>query len=143
MMARIMNLPQQAHESAALQGRAMQWINFIRDIAEDNNNGRCYFPREDLDKFNLADLSKDTALNQPEDFKKFIRAQLERYESWQSQAQEGYHYIPKRLRIPLQTAADMYNWTSEVIAKDPMIVFERQVKPSKTRVVRRALRNTL
>jgi 15-cis-phytoene synthase len=143
MMARIMRLPPEADEAAIMQGRAMQMINFIRDINEDNELGRCYFPQADLKKFNLPDLSEQTAQNNPEQFKAFIDFQLQRYQTWQTQARAGYRYIPKRLRIPVKTAADMYDWTAKQISADPMIVFRQKVKPSKARIVSSVLLNTL
>jgi len=134
MMSKIMGLPHAALEAAKLQGRAMQFINFLRDIDEDNCLGRCYFPAEDLKRFGLTDLKY------PEegDFDGFMRFQLDRYEQWQTEAYDGFEYIPRRLRIPLQTAVDMYNWTAREIEKDPSIVFRQKVKPKKSRVLVRA-----
>lgn len=135
MMARIMNLPQESYEFAELQGRAFQWVNFIRDIEEDNQLGRQYFPNEDLKLFNLKDLSKQTAIKQPKDFRKFIHFEIERYRKWQKGADKGYKYIPKRPRASIQTAADMYEWTAKQIEKDPSVVFDKKVKPSKNKLV--------
>lgn len=143
MMARIMGLPKEADQAAQLQGRAMQIINFIRDIDEDNKLGRRYFPVEDLKQFKLKDLSKETAQANPQVFNDFIHFQLDRYALWQSEAYSGYSYVPKRLRIPLKTASDMYNWTAEQIRQNPQIVFERKVKPSKVRVLSTILKNIL
>ncbi|HEY6736389.1 MAG TPA: phytoene/squalene synthase family protein [Candidatus Saccharimonadia bacterium] len=137
MMARIMGLPDEALPMAALQGRAMQFINFIRDIAEDNALGRQYLPSEDLARYGLPDLSQNTALAQPRAFGELLRFELERYATWQREAAKGYRYIPKRYRVPLRTAVDMYDWTARQIARDPLIVFDRKVKPSKWRVMRR------
>jgi phytoene synthase len=47
-MAKIMDLPQESYYAARHLGRAMQYINFIRDIAEDVQLGRTYFPQEHL-----------------------------------------------------------------------------------------------
>jgi phytoene synthase len=55
-MAQIMGLPEEAHDFAKMQGRAMQFINFIRDIDEDITLGRRYFPTQDLKEFSLANL---------------------------------------------------------------------------------------
>lgn len=143
MMARIMNLPENAYASAKLQGRALQWINFIRDIDEDIHLGRQYFPLTDMERFNLPDLTRQTATLQPKDFTKFIQFQINRYEKWQAEAYAGYKYIPKRLQIPLRTAADMYAWTAGEIRKDPLVIFESKIKPSKSRAMKQALRNTL
>ena len=143
MMARIMGLPNEAQTTAKLQGRAMQFINFLRDIDEDNTLGRCYFPAEDLAKFNLPDLRKVTILMRPHNFCDFMRFELRRYSEWQVEANTGFSYIPRRLRVPLQTAVDMYDWTARQIAADPQIVFTRQIKPRKRRVLVRGLYNGL
>lgn len=143
MMARIMKLPENTAEFAKKQGRAMQWVNFIRDINEDNKKGRCYFPQADLKKFGLKDLSEETAKANPDKFKKFVRFQLDRYSKWQAEAYEGIHYIPERLRVPVKTAIDMYNWTARKIEKDPLIVFSTKVKPRKRQIVRKVIKNTI
>lgn len=142
-MARIMQLPIKPYEYARMQGRAMQWINFLRDIDEDNSLGRCYFPKSTLKKFGLPDLKQETAQANPEQFKKFMHEQLNLYEQWQAEADKGFSYIPKRLRIPLQTATDMYNWTAEEIRKDPFIVYSKKVKPTKSRVMKAAAKNSI
>jgi phytoene synthase len=143
MMSKIMNLSDEAQEAARMQGRALQWINFIRDVDEDNYLGRQYFPREDLKQFKLSDLSHQTATNQPEDFRKFIQFQIERYRQWQLEAESGYKYIPKRLLIPIKTAADSYSWTAEQISRNPLIVFDKKIKPSRGYVVFKLLTNII
>ncbi len=143
MMAKIMGLKPAATEAAQLQGRALQYLNFIRDIQEDIDLGRCYFPANDLKRFNLPDVTHETATRQPIDFIKFIHFQLNRYKAWQHKAGDGYKYIPKRLRIPVQTAVDMYVWTANEIQKNPLIIYEQKVKPSKARVLGRILVNTI
>jgi 15-cis-phytoene synthase len=139
MLCHILRLPTAAYTPAALQGRAMQWINFIRDIAEDNELGRLYFPQEDLQRFELPDLHRRGAELRPEAFTAFMRFQVDRYRRWQREASKGHHYLPRRLRLPVRTAVDMYDWTAECIARDPFIVFSYKVKPTPSRVVRRAL----
>jgi len=141
MMARILGLDDRAMKAAGLQGRAMQWINFIRDIDEDIVLGRSYFPLEDLKKFNLKDLSKAIAENDQDNFKKFVQLQIDRYKQWQAEAEAGYKYIPKRLLIPVKTASDMYNWTAEQIENDPFIVYQKKVKPKKERIIYKTLTN--
>jgi 15-cis-phytoene synthase len=137
MMAKIMELPDESLKYAQMQGRAMQWINFARDVKEDNGLGRCYFPATEIKKFGIDSLDEQTALKNPDQFKKFIRFQIKRYYGWQTEANKGFKFIPRRLRIPLQTAVDMYAWTAEQIEKDPFIVFEKKVKPRKRDILRR------
>lgn len=139
-MARIMDLDERSYQAARMLGRAMQYINFIRDIDEDNGLKRRYIPLVDTP---LTSLSRQEAYEQPEAFKAFMRREISRYHTWQKEAEKGYSWIPRRLRIPIMTAADMYCWTSSVIYRDPFIVFERKVKPSKRRILRKGLARTI
>lgn len=139
-MARIMDLPEQAYESAMMLGRAMQYINFIRDIAEDNKLGRLYLP---VSESSLSSLDEAEVRKHPEEFRDFIAKQLDRYMVWQSEAERGYRYIPKRYRVPIKTAGDMYKWTGHEIAENPFVVFDRKIKPRKARIVLAGLMNML
>ncbi|NYB51967.1 MAG: phytoene/squalene synthase family protein [Methanobacteriaceae archaeon] len=142
-MARIMDLPEESFPAARHLGRAMQYINFIRDIAEDLELGRTYFPQNDLEEFNLKSLEeKDAAVN-PDGFRGFVRKQLKTYQSWQQVAEEGFKYIPYRYLIPIKTASDMYNWTAQQIAKDPFVVYQRKVKPSAPKIVSNIFGNSI
>jgi len=108
MMTRLMHLPPEADEYAKLQGRALQWANFIRDISEDVMLGRCYFPKTDLEQFGLSDLSERTARGKPEAFRRFIRFEAARYDDWQAEARGGLVYIPAAFRPAVTAAIDIY-----------------------------------
>jgi len=129
-MAKIMNLPQESYDNARYLGRAMQYINFIRDISEDIELGRSYFPQKDLKSFNIESLNEEYTRKKPEEFNGFIRKQLETYYSWQIKAEDGFSYIPFRYLIPIKTASDLYKWTGSQINKNPFVVYQRKVKPS-------------
>jgi phytoene synthase len=139
-MSKLLGLPPESYTYAEYQGRAMQYINFIRDIAEDRTFGRTYLP---LESRRNQSLSEEAASTDPERFAAFIRAQVARYIEWQAKAEEGYKYIPRRYLIPIKTASDMYNWTARRIAKNPFVVFERKVKPSKLRIFLTVVKNAL
>lgn len=139
-MARIMGLDDGASHAAMMLGRAMQYINFIRDIAEDITLGRTYLP---ISETSLNDLSEDTARAHPDEFRRFVRAQLDRYLEWQAEAEAGYKLIPRRFRVPIKTAGDMYKWTGARIADDPFVVYDRKVKPNRARIVFTGLFNTI
>ena len=147
-MAKIMRLPDEAHFAAQRLGRAMQIINFIRDVAEDAAMGRRYLPLE-RGGVRLLDMPDDWlptrawAQAHPAEWTGFLRGHLERYAAWQAEAEAGYRFIPRRPRLAVRTAGDMYNWTARQIAADPFVVFERKVKPEKGRIVRQALWNGL
>ena len=139
-MAKLMDLDKDSYSAAQLLGRAMQYINFIRDIAEDNQLGRVYLP---ISETTLPDLSESSARANPEEFRRFLEAQLRRYREWQTEAEEGYRYIPKRYLVPIKTAGDMYDWTASVIAEDPFVVYSRKVKPRRARILAQVVRNLL
>jgi phytoene synthase len=83
----------------------------------------------------------DTARHNQDSFKMFLKMHLDLYRGWQAEAEQGYRFIPRRSRVAIKTAADMYNWTARRIEQDPLIVFQRQVKPSKDRILTQLLRN--
>lgn len=141
MMAKIMDLPKESFYYSKYLGRSMQYINFIRDIAEDIKLDRLYFPYEDLKEFNLLDLSEKEIKNKKENYKNFIKKQIIRYCKWQKIAEEGYDYIPKRYLIPIKTASEMYNWTAEQVYKDPFIVYNMKVKPRIAHIVTTSILN--
>jgi len=143
MMGKIMNLSEESFRCAKYLGRAMQYINFIRDIAEDVKLNRIYFPQTDLKKFGIERLDYEYILNNQEKYNEFIKRQLLYYCNWQSMAEEGYKYIPKRYLIPVKTASEMYNWTAEQIFKDPMIVYVKKVKPQVSKIVTTTIMNII
>ena len=142
MMNKIMNINSNADESARYLGKAMQFINFIRDIDEDLDLKRTYFPVEDLDSFGLSGLTRGEARRKPKQFKAFVRSQIQLYFKWQKQAELGFKFIPKTMRIAVKTASDMYLWTAKEIYKNPFIVYDLKIKPSWTKVILKGLRNT-
>ena len=142
MMNRVMNVNENANDSARYLGKAMQFINFIRDIDEDLDLKRTYFPVEDLDTFGLSGLTRGEARRKPKQFKAFVRSQIQLYFRWQKRAELGFKFIPKNMRIAVKTASDMYLWTAKEIYKNPFIVYDLKIKPSWTKVLLNGLKNT-
>lgn len=139
-MASILELPEESFHAARMLGRSMQFINFIRDIKEDLELGRRYIP---LTGSSLTSLKKEETEAHPDEFIRFHRMQIELYKKWHAEAETGYKYIPKRYLLPIKTAEDMYLWTAEQIAKNPFVVYEKKVKPSKLRIILQIIRNTI
>jgi 15-cis-phytoene synthase len=137
-MNRIMEVSPVADDSAKLLGRAMQYINFIRDIDEDASFGRRYLPSPPP---GLHNLTREAAEASADSFQTYIRAEIARYLTWQKEAEEGYRFLPYRYRVAIKSAADMYAWTAAVIMHDPFVVFRRKVKPSKGRILLQGLFN--
>ena len=141
MMNRVMNIDKSADEASKYLGKAMQFINFIRDIDEDLDLNRTYFPRDSLRKFGLNGLTRGEARRKPQQFKDFIRSQIKIYFDWQKRAEIGFNYIPKRMRVAVKTASDMYLWTAKQIYKNPFIVYDVQIKPTWDRVILKGIKN--
>lgn len=130
MMARILSLPKEAEKAAQLQGKAMQFINFIRDVQEDAELGRTYLPDLDLK-------------NGKKNWSEIVRKSIQTYQKIQLEAEKGYTYIPYRYLVPIKTAAQMYTWTAQQILQNPEIVWSKKVKPNKMRVIFTALKNMI
>lgn len=143
MMAKILKLPKKSYPYAKLLGRSMQYINFLRDVQEDNMLGRLYVPKSSLSKYDLSTLSKKEAYQKKSQFIKLMRAEIDRYNAWQKEASIGFSYIPKRYLIPVKTASDMYAWTAQQIYKNPLVVYDKKVKPSKLRIFMQLAYNSI
>lgn len=137
-MCACMGISAEAYPTAQLLGRAMQYINFIRDLDEDRQLHRRYLPLDGADE-RITDPS--WARSHPREFQAWISIQIKRFRTWQVQAMEGYPYLPFRYRLPIVTASDMYWWTASAIERNPLVVFEKKVKPRRGRIVRRLIRN--
>lgn len=143
MMSKILDLPEKSHKHAQILGRAMQYANMIRDIDEDNSLGRVYIPLSHVRSHGLSSLSRSEISRRKNEFSRLIRQEITLYRKWQAQAEKGFEYVPKRYLIPIKTASDMYGWTMKQIYKNPSIVFEKKVKPSKTRIVLAIAKNAI
>jgi phytoene synthase len=141
MMAKIMNLPVKAYDCARYLGRAMQYINFIRDIKEDLRLGRTYLPRTQLKKHGLISLHYPYVRLNSTRFCRFIREELERFRKWQNKAEKGFIYIPHTYLVSIKTASEMYEWTARQIKKDPLIVYRKKVKPTVSYIKQRLEHN--
>ena len=142
-MARILELPAESYYFAEHLGMSFQYINFIRDIAEDLDLGRSYFPTDLLVSCNLQSLKLAETCQKPENFRNFTQQVLQQYQKWQQIGEEGFSFFPKKYRTAIKTASDMYKWTSLQIAKDPFIVYQKKIKPQKRRVLLTGVSNWL
>ncbi|MGE3062267.1 MAG: phytoene/squalene synthase family protein [bacterium] len=143
MMGRLLCLKEGHEKSAKMLGRAMQYINFLRDIKEDLALGRHYIPKEILNRYNLKSLELSEAKTKKKEFIEMMRDEIKRYFEWQRMGESGFSYIPKFLLVPIRTASDMYKYTAEEIYKDPFIIYRKKVKPSIFRILFRTFLNVI
>ncbi|MEM0381475.1 MAG: phytoene/squalene synthase family protein [Nitrososphaerota archaeon] len=140
-MAKILDLPEESFIYARFLGRAMQYINFIRDVREDFMLGRQYLPLNEMQEYNIKSFDPYEMCDKVANFTAFLRRQIRRYFEWQNFAERGYRYIPYRYLIPIKTAADMYKWTARIIYRAPYITFLKKIKPSRKRIIFNASTN--
>jgi phytoene synthase len=88
-------------------------------------------------------MSLGEANRNPDGFRNFIHKQLDIYMDWQAKADSGFKFIPYRYLIPVKTASDLYKWTGNQIRRDPMVVYERKIKPSVPRIISQVFSNSL
>lgn len=142
IVSKILKLPEEAMPAVVAQAKAVEWLNYIRSISRDSASGRLMFPKEDLSKYDLKDISHESASAQPEKFTKFIHLQIKRYNNWQSEAEKGISLIPERLQVSIRSAISTYKWMASKIEKDPFIVYGDPIKPRRRRILRQMMRHT-
>lgn len=142
MMNRIMNLESSLDEPAKHLGRTFQYINFIRDINEDESLGRQYIPQSHLERFHLPSLSYLVVSSHKRQFESLINYELDLYQGWSRQARTDLKLLPLRLRLPITTALDMYDWTASQIRSKPFTIYSRKIKPTPLRVLVSAIINS-
>lgn len=143
MMARIMKVEESAYPYAQLLGKAFQYMNFLRDIKEDLELGRIYIPRDVRAQFGLENFSENHAKQEPEKFIELMRSEIQRYRKWMAEARSGFHYLPKRYRIPIASASDMFDHVIDQIEQNPMMVFEQKLKPSRLKIMGRVVYHSI
>ena len=83
-------------------GVAMQLTNILRDVGEDARNGRCYIPREDLERFGLTyDHVLRGAIGTNEQWTALMRFEIARARELYAQAMPGIAPACSR-RAPLR-----------------------------------------
>lgn len=139
VVCKIIDAKVEAYGHAKSQARAIMYIEFLKNINNNNVAANQYIPNREMAKYGLASLNRRDIVNHPAAYREFIEGQLEHYKKWQKDANKGYKFVPRNQRIALKVAADMYKWQAKGIAKDPLIVFDSNINPSKSRMVVRVI----
>ncbi len=143
MVAAILELPKESYPHAIALGNSAQYINMIRDIYVDQQKGRTYLPMEELKKYGITDLSKDNVTNKAESFTQMIKGQEKIFAGYLQQARDGFKYIPRRFQAPVKAIARLYEWTMQQILHNPLVVYQKIVKPGKLRAISAALQSLI
>ena len=89
----------------------------------------------------MEGVTRGEARRKPEQFEAFIKSQIKIYFEWQKKAEVGFNYIPKRMRVAVKTASDMYLWTAKQIYNNPFVVYDMKIKPTWNRVILKGIKN--
>lgn len=126
---------QEAIPYAIKLGVALQMTNILRDVGEDWRAGRLYLPREELDRFGLADDDL-TAGIVTERWRRFMRFQLERNRRLYDEAMPGIMMLNPDGRFAIAAAADLYRGILDEIERNGYDNFGRRAVVSTERKVR-------
>lgn len=143
MLAKIMGVSSNGYQAARMLGRAMQYANFLRDIAEDIQLGRQYIPQEIVTAYGIERLDVANIEANSEDFTRLYTAEVARYQDWNTKAQRGFKYLPSSVRVPIAAASEMYSWTLNTAVQSPLLVLKQKIKPSKWQVVGAVIKQSM
>lgn len=127
-------------EYAERLGFAMQLTNFVRDVREDLDRGRIYFPLEDLDRFNVSEqsfISKDLSPA----MRQLIHFETDRARDLYRQAEPGIAMLHQRGRNAVRLASRLYEGILDKVEASGFDVFAGRVRTNnldKLRLAQRA-----
>jgi 15-cis-phytoene synthase len=117
--------PEVASRLADSLGVALQLTNILRDIREDNQNGRVYLPAEDLAKFDI-----DLAAPSPSQFDRLVEFEAGRARDWYATGLSLLPMLDRRSAACTGAMAGIYRHLLERIAGQPAAVLESRVSLS-------------
>ena len=113
---------------------SLQLINILRDINEDLNSGRFYFPQDELKKFNLTENDFKKKLKD-ETLKSFLSFQIKRIEDIFKESQALLPNSCKENQISSIIMGKIYIKILEKIKKNPLDALTKKVHISPLRKV--------
>ena len=117
----------QAAELADSLGVALQLTNILRDIREDQQNGRVYLPAEDLAKFSVDLGGVDPA---PQGFVRLVEFEVDRARDWYATGWKLLGLLDRRSAACTGAMAGIYRRLLERIAAEPAAVLRERVSLS-------------
>jgi phytoene synthase len=116
-----------AAELADSLGVALQLTNILRDIREDQQNGRVYLPAEDLAKFSVDLGEVDPA---PQGFVRLVEFEVDRARDWYATGWKLLGLLDRRSAACTGAMAGIYRRLLERIAAEPAAVLRERVSLS-------------
>ena len=116
--------PAAAMPGARDLGLAFQLTNFLRDVDEDLDRGRVYFPLDELDAFGVSITDRRVT---PE-WCEFCRFQIDRMRALYASADDGIRHLPVESRPSIQAARVLYSEILDRIEERGYDVFSDRVR---------------
>jgi phytoene synthase len=106
-------------------GIAMQLTNILRDVGEDWRHGRCYLPRDEMDRFGYthADLANGVV---NDNFVALMRYSSDRAHEYYRRARPGIDLLDSGAQLAILASAEMYRGILPAIAANGYDVFTRR-----------------
>jgi phytoene synthase len=129
-----------ALERADELGVALQLTNILRDVKEDGELGRVYLPREDLERFGVAEA--DLLAGEPgPGWEALVDFEAARAHRWFATGLDVLRLIPRRPAVCVGTMAGIYRRILGMVERDPRLPLRRRASlspPAKAAVVVRS-----
>ncbi|UCC94611.1 MAG: phytoene/squalene synthase family protein [Candidatus Omnitrophota bacterium] len=117
---------ERAQEYAIKLGVAMQLTNILRDIKEDYARDRIYLPKNEMHNYGIDESTLYDA-TVTEEFKGFLKSQIERARAYYNQSGEGIKMISDdRCRFVVCAMKDMYAGILDEIERNNYDIFSRR-----------------
>jgi phytoene synthase len=130
------------HDPAALDGArdlglAFQLTNFLRDVGDDLDRGRVYFPQDELAAFGV-DIERRSV---DERWREFCRFQMARMHELYASADRGIALLPPASAGAIRTARLLYAEILDRIVDNDFDTFTRRARVPLARKLSVAARN--
>ncbi|GAA4616382.1 presqualene diphosphate synthase HpnD [Saccharopolyspora hordei] len=119
-----------AERRADALGVALQLTNILRDVREDQLNGRVYLPAEDLERFGVRLEPGDGLVEDRQRWASLIRFQAARAEQWYGEGMRLLPMLDRRSRACCASMAGIYHELLARIAADPAAALDQRTSLS-------------
>lgn len=132
LMAYVLRAPHSALEHAIELGVAMQLTNILRDVKEDHDAGRVYFPEDEMKQFNYT-RAQIAACEKNDAFRKMMHYQITRARDYYARSEEGIAHLPREAQLGMRLSLVFYREILSEIEKRNYDVYTERVYVSDER----------
>jgi 15-cis-phytoene synthase len=117
-------------------GKAMQIVNIIRDVGEDQQRGRRYIPREWMEQYHYTQAEFDMKIVNFR-FKRMLTGLMNVAEDWFSRGLENIDTYPEKSSFSIKLATGYYATIMEAVRQNEFQVYTKRaiVSDKKKKVI--------